>query len=213
MPFEPFPFVDEDKSIEVVSQFHLLCKRTENAAIYELVRGLHDTELPATPYVLEFGSYRGGSAACIGKALKELGEGVLMSVDPYRRTTGIVRSRIHEDGGKNFSSAMRHYESNGLLDHIVPIACRSVDFLSFWRNPIRFCFIDSLHTYEYTMQEMEAVMPFMMAGGWLCLHDYGRPDFQVTEAVDDFLTANSHYIFDRKYSVDKLACLCFAGVR
>lgn len=47
-------------------------------------------------------------------------------------------------------------------------------------------FIDGDHSEAATAADIEAWWPKVADGGWLGGHDYGRPEFGVTEAVNDF---------------------------
>lgn len=47
-------------------------------------------------------------------------------------------------------------------------------------------FLDAAHDYENVDKDIEAWWPLVADGGWLGGHDYGRPEFGVTEAVGDF---------------------------
>ena len=46
-------------------------------------------------------------------------------------------------------------------------------------------FIDADHSYQAVKDDIAAWMPKVKIGGVLCGHDYSRPRWQVTEAVDE----------------------------
>jgi SAM-dependent methyltransferase len=49
-------------------------------------------------------------------------------------------------------------------------------------------FLDGDHSYELTLQDVQAWLPKVKAGGFLCGHDYGIPEFPgVSLAVDKIL--------------------------
>ncbi len=66
--------------------------------------------------------------------------------------------------------------------HIMPSveAAKLVDERSFC-----LVFIDADHTYQAVKDDIAAWMPKVKVGGVLCGHDYGRPKWQVTPAVDE----------------------------
>lgn len=47
-------------------------------------------------------------------------------------------------------------------------------------------FLDAAHDYENVAKDISAWWPLVADGGWLGGHDYGREEFGVTEAVNDF---------------------------
>jgi hypothetical protein len=53
-----------------------------------------------------------------------------------------------------------------------------------------FVFIDADHSYDGCKADIEAWLPKVKPGGWLCGHDYQNHDFErfgVTRAVDEFV--------------------------
>ena len=49
-----------------------------------------------------------------------------------------------------------------------------------------FTFIDALHTKEAVETDAKSVLPLMKPRGIIAFHDYGLPQFGVTQAVDEF---------------------------
>lgn len=55
------------------------------------------------------------------------------------------------------------------------------------REHFDFVFIDADHSYQGCMRDLTAWAPCVKPGGYLCGHDYGRPDQgEVKRAVDEF---------------------------
>jgi predicted O-methyltransferase YrrM len=53
-----------------------------------------------------------------------------------------------------------------------------------WDTPINFLYIDTSHTYEQTMKELEKYEPFLQSGGILALHDIW--DSELSKAISDY---------------------------
>ena len=51
-------------------------------------------------------------------------------------------------------------------------------------------FIDASHDYESVSNDLDSWWERVAEGGWLGGHDYGRKEFGVTQAVDEFCEAN-----------------------
>ncbi len=49
-----------------------------------------------------------------------------------------------------------------------------------------FAFIDACHKYESVRDDLAAWWPAVRTGGLYCGHDYGKPEFGVTQAVDEW---------------------------
>ena len=58
-------------------------------------------------------------------------------------------------------------------DHIAAVMADTGMFLEYiWGLPTRVAFIDASHHYEPTLKELNLILPHMVDGGWLILHDY-----------------------------------------
>ena len=55
-----------------------------------------------------------------------------------------------------------------------------------------FVFIDADHTYPAVVADIAAWWPKVKPGGWIGGHDYGKPEFGVTGAVNEFATMRAH---------------------
>lgn len=53
--------------------------------------------------------------------------------------------------------------------------------------PCNLLFIDTSHTYEHTLVELEHYFPKVTPGGYICMHDIYNPNYPgVMRAVNDF---------------------------
>ena len=53
-----------------------------------------------------------------------------------------------------------------------------------WNKPIDFLYIDTIHTYEQTLSELQKYEPFLQSGGIMTLHDIC--DNEVSKAISDY---------------------------
>ena len=100
-----------------------------------------------------------------------------------------------------------------LHEHITPVLADTVLYLQhFWRFPLRLAFIDSSHHYEPTLKELELILPHLVDGGWLILHDmFSEETPGVARAVNEVFEAMdlNEFAF---YRTDQLAIIRNGGV-
>lgn len=84
------------------------------------------------------------------------------------------------------------YQTQFAEDRRTVLRARSVDGAhAVGDASLDFAFIDADHSYEGCRADIEAWWPKVKAGGLICGHDYGHPDFPGVEvAVCDFVSAN-----------------------
>lgn len=62
-------------------------------------------------------------------------------------------------------------------------------------------YVDGLHTYDGVSSDIDDWLPHVAAGGFVVFDDYGDPDFQVREAVDDAAAAGRLSSVERLYGL------------
>lgn len=220
--FQPFPLVNDEKTTQVSVDIQAIClkvaqdnrgvangayivqhSQAELIALYEIAAGIHDTETP-NGHALQCGLFCGGSAIMMAHALRDDAtcEHPLIAIDSYTKDYRPLREL--------FDNAYFEMRENlwefRLHDHITAVLSDTVSFLkSFWNFPIRMAFIDSSHHYEPTRKELELILPHLVEGGWLILHDYFSEETPgVSRAVNE--------VFESKglnntecYQLDQLA--------
>ncbi len=133
-----------------------------------------------------------------------LTETPLIAIDSYTKSYRPLREL--------FDNAYFEYRENlwefRLEGHITAVLSDTVSFLThFWQQPLRVAFIDSSHHYEPTLAELNLILPRLLDGGWLILHDYFSEDTQgVARAVNEWLTSakSSDFTF---YGIEGLAII------
>jgi len=138
--------------------------------------------------VIELGTGSGESAEAFLLAL-ELTRGHLWTVDIRIRNK--VTKRLRERYGKRFT----FYKGD------------SLDFAEEWdKGKADIIFIDTSHTYEQTLKELEAFTPLLKKDGVIYLHDtlahitYSDPQYGVMKAIETYLQDNSGWKFKNFYT-------------
>ena len=133
-----------------------------------------------------------------------LTETPLIAIDSYTKSYRPLREL--------FDNAYFEYRENlwefRLEGHITAVLSDTVSFLThFWQQPLRVAFIDSSHHYEPTHAELKLILPLILDGGWLVLHDYFSEDTPgVGRAVDEVFESQDMNTFDF-YRMDQLAII------
>jgi len=138
--------------------------------------------------VIELGTGSGESAEAFLLAL-ELTRGHLWTVD-IRPCDDVVK-RLRKQHGKRFT----FYQGD------------SLDFAVEWdRGKADIVFIDTSHTYEQTLKELEAFALLLKDGGTMFLHDvlahitYDDPQYGVMQAIEEWLKTNTGWEFKFYYT-------------
>jgi predicted O-methyltransferase YrrM len=142
----------------------------ERILLYALVRALRPRRC------LEIGSHFGGSTAIIAAALDDVGEGVLVCVDPVSRIAPDVWTAVRHrtsivEGPSPEALPDAHIRAGGLFD---------------------FAFIDGDHSRAGVTKDIEGVMAIAANGACLLFHDAHSP--KVTGAVTDCLTRHGSLV-------------------
>lgn len=152
-------------------------------ALRELVRRVHDRDLPDVPaHVVEVGSWAGRTAL----AMANTGLCRVWCVDTWQGSPGDVTRPIVESVGHEevFRTFLRNVGPLA-FNRIVPCPGPSLFWASVWPFPVDLVFLDADHDYEAVEADIAAWAPHVRPGGILCGHDYGGFE-GVTRAVDEF---------------------------
>ena len=179
--------------------------QAELVALYEIAAGRHDINR-LEGHVLQCGLFCGGSAIMMAHALRDddSNEQPLIAIDSYTKDYRPLREL--------FDNAYVEMRENlwefRLYDHITVVLSDTVSFLKhFWNQPIRMVFIDSSHHYEPTLKELNLILPHLVPGGWLILHDYFSEETPgVSRAVNEVIQAKGMEQC-KFYRMDELAII------
>lgn len=92
---------------------------------------------------------------------------------------------------KTYSDAGILYDHNksrfANYDFIEVIKEDGIDFLNRMPNTFDFIYIDTLHTYNHTLKELEVAYTAIKSGGYICGHDYNEQYYSgLVRAVKEF---------------------------
>ena len=226
--FEPFPLQTNEKTEQIAKDIQAIClkvaqdnrgdaespyvvqhSRAELLALYEIAARTHD-RVQLDGYVLQCGLFCGGSALMMAHAMRDdsLNQRPLLAIDSYTKDYRPLRQL--------FDNAYFEMRENlwefRLHEHITPVLSDTVLYLQhFWRTPLRLAFIDSSHHYEPTLKELHLILPHLVAGGWLILHDmFSEETPGVAKAVNEVFKPRNLNDF-AFYRMDQLAIIRNGG--
>ena len=227
--FEPFPIEANEKTEQIAKDIQAIClkvaqdnrggaesayvvqhSRSELLALYEIAARTHDS-LQLDGYVLQCGLFCGGSALMMAHAIRDdsSNKHPLLAIDSYTKDYRPLR-QLFDDAYFEMRENLWEFR---LHDHITPVLSDTVSYLQhFWRTPLRVAFIDSSHHYEPTLKELSLILPYLVNGGWLILHDMFSEDTPgVQRAVNEVFEPKdlSEFAF---YRTDQLAIIRNGGV-
>jgi predicted O-methyltransferase YrrM len=132
--------------------------------------------------VLEIGSWAGQSAILWGTELVRSGyPGKVYCVDPWMPFAD--ESQIGVNNGiqlmdevarrdKIFPLFWHNVKASGLADVIVPLRCKSADFLPYLKpNSFDLVFVDGSHAYSQFMNDLALAAPLVRQSGFICGDD------------------------------------------
>ena len=187
--FRDLPLRNEDKAKQIAKDVEAICLKVaqdnravangdyvvqhshaELIALYEIVARVHD-QAHLAGNVLQCGLFCGGSALMMAHAMRddESWEAPLIAIDSYTKDYAPLRY-LFDNAYVEYRENVREFR---LQEHISAVISDTVSYLNhFWKLPLRVAFIDSSHHYEPTKKELTLILPHMVDGGWLIMHDY-----------------------------------------
>ena len=137
------------------------------------------------PAVVEIGSYYGKSTVILGMVAKTVRPGATVyAIDPHEGELSVSDSTVNV--APTFAAFLLNITEAGLRDTVVPLVKRSSDVR--WTKPIDLLFVDGLHDYHSVAGDFIRFAPWVVPGGYVAFHDYGKPDFPgVTAFVDEVI--------------------------
>jgi predicted O-methyltransferase YrrM len=147
-------------------------------------------DAPASPLVVEVGSYCGRSTTALGCTAKALRpDARIFAVDPHAGEVGAAGDGLSRTAPtlESFRASM---EASGLTTLVHEIVARSTDVA--WNEPIDLLFIDGLHDYASVAEDFAHFAPFVISGGYVAFHDYA-PYYPGVMAFVDACVARGGY--------------------
>ena len=120
--------------------------------------------------VVEVGSWEGRSTIALAAAVAPQ---MVHAVDTWKGSQGEI-SEILAAERDVYGQFLKNTE--GL--NILPYRMDWRDYFAEFTGPLRFVFIDGLHTYEEVRDQLATVLPLMVQGGIVCGDDNHHPPIQ-----------------------------------
>lgn len=181
----------------------------ELSFLYEVAAGVYD-DTRIDGYVLQCGIYSGGSACALAQAIKDSRSpyNPVIAIDIFWKHANPTDGQLRNDF--IYRESRDNLHAHGLGHNLMFIVGNDVPFITrFWRVPIRMAFIDTVHSYHHTLEEIHAVLPHIARHGWLLFDDYFFKAMRVKEAVNEFFGAYTARQFWAYQFHDKLVALKF----
>lgn len=131
--------------------------------------------LPDRSNIVEIGSFKGRSTACLGYGIKGTSKH-LFAIDTFEGNQKDFK-RNESYGGVTFftesyfDAFLGNVEKNGLSNYVTPLRGVSSEVGKTWNKPIHFLFIDGGHEYEDVLADFQTFYPYVVTGGLIALHD------------------------------------------
>jgi len=155
--------------------------------------------LPRNPICAEIGSWRGNFALEIHQILQP---GRLVITDLWAESS----DDRYKEG--NMDIVERIFKNETLSGSVQLLKGSSLKTISELPNELHFAYLDTTHFYLQTARELELLASHILAGGFLCGHDYthafgsgsrvgyqgtSKAQYGVIEAVHEFLLHNQDF--------------------
>lgn len=151
----------------------------EMVHLYQIALGIFD-EPKMQGDIVQCGTYRGGTAALLGTAVKKRKlEEIVLTIDNFIP----IEMEPHRKLLANLVGQ----------NHVISVWSDDSFFLNrFLPESIRMWVLDSSHTYDHVCYQLKLITERLASGGWVVVHDYtehynGRFLEGVVKAVDEWL--------------------------
>lgn len=136
--------------------------------------------------ILEIGSYRGKSTACLAWGSKDGNKVPVITIDPFT---------CHGSVEDNFNLFKDNIKKAGVEDMVTPIP-KTSDKAEV-KTELDLLFIDGSHEYKWIKHDLLKFEPLVVNGGWICMHDF---HFKGTKQVFDEIIYTGLYSSSKKYT-------------
>lgn len=141
--------------------------------------------------VLEIGSWEGRSTVALARAVAP---DTVHAVDTWAGSPGEISEQLasERDVYATFLENMAELTDGNVEVHRMDWRV----YMDQHREPIRFAFIDALHTYEEVKEQIRAIRPWLVPGGLICGDDVHHPPIRdaVIETLGYFNRAATLWI-------------------
>lgn len=119
---------------------------------------------PGKGAIVEIGSYKGKSTACLALGSNSAGREKVHAVDWHQGWKKAVP-------GGSYSAFLKNMKRAGVSDYVVPVVMKSEEAVRKWKKPIRLLWIDGSHDYADVRKDFLLWSRFVIEGGVVVFHD------------------------------------------
>jgi predicted O-methyltransferase YrrM len=151
--------------------------------------------LPGRERIVEIGSFKGKSTACMATALKLKNiDDRIVAIDPHINTGDNLIVPVYEEES-SFEAFTKNISNLGLTDKVRPIKKTSEDAIVGWDQPIKLLFIDGSHKYEDVLLDLTLWEPWVKTGGIIVMHDTKPKKYNegVTRAMNEHIVNSGRF--------------------
>lgn len=152
------PFLDKVKNIE-----GLLVPGQEK--LFMVIA----SKLPKNATVVEIGSFKGKSTACVGIVSPRSTK--IYAIDTFEGNNKDFSEGVQFVGGSFLDEFKQNMKMIGIWNKIKLQKGYSSEIAKNWNKPIDFLFIDGSHLYEDVKNDFEMFYPWVKEGGVVAIHD------------------------------------------
>ena len=160
---------------------YTLMNEKELVKIYDIAKNG-----PGKGSIVQIGQFQGGSTVVLAKGSKNSKREKVFSFDPVQ-----------------FPWTEEIFEKNKVNDWIVFSKTLSQNSISHWKqrsdSRVRILFIDGDHSYEGCKRDILQWSPYLVKGGFICIHDYVEPGIAwephrlIAQAVHDTILRSGKF--------------------
>ena len=130
---------------------------------------LHSTA--AAPRVVEIGSYKGRSTIAIALALRDRGDGLVVSIDPHA-PTGKASYVVEHGTADTFAEYLANVRRAGIERFVQPLRATSADARPDYDGvPIDLLFVDGSHDLDDVLLDIDTWLPLVADRAILAFND------------------------------------------
>lgn len=151
--------------------------------------------LQGSERIVEIGSFKGKSTACMATALKLKNiDDKIVAIDPHINTGDSLVVPAYKEIS-SFDAFMKNISKLALTDKVQPVKEMSKDAAVGWDQQIKLLFIDGSHKYEDVLLDLTLWEPWVKPGGIIIMHDTKPKKYNegVRRAMNEHLVDSGHF--------------------
>ncbi|MED4298256.1 class I SAM-dependent methyltransferase [Priestia megaterium] len=157
--------------------------------------------------IVEIGSWKGRSTACLACAIKDRNEGRVYAIDTWKGSLEHQKTLQGYPEDQLYNEFIGNMKKLNLLDYIQPIKMDSIEASRQWPSSLKIglLYIDASHDYLSVKRDFEFWSPFVTTGGYIIFDDvpsWPGPTKLVNELPKWYKkidTKGNHAIFIKTY--------------